>query len=74
MSLLDSLSKGYKGGSKGSPAPQLKPQPKPNPTITTEQMVEIEKLVAKEKAEFKPKSTKIVLQNRINTLNSGYKK
>jgi hypothetical protein len=74
MSLLDSLSKGYKGGSKSSPAPKLIPQSKPSPTITSEQMVEIEKLVAKEKAEFKPKSAKIVSQNRVNTLNSGYKK
>ena len=52
MSLLDALSKGYKGGSKSSPAPKLTPQTKPSPTITTEQMVEIENLVEKEKAEF----------------------
>ena len=74
MSLLDALSKGYKGGSKSSPAPKLTPQTKPSPTITTEQMVEIENLVEKEKSEFKPKPSKIVSQNRVNTLNSGYKK
>ena len=74
MSPLNSISGGYKGGSKKTDAKQLTPSKKPNPTISSEQMVEVEKIVSKMDLEKKKIQPINVKENRkINTINNGYK-
>tara|TARA_B110000285_G_C15119647_1_gene616311 strand:- start:290 stop:520 length:231 start_codon:yes stop_codon:yes gene_type:complete len=74
MKSLNSLLGGYKGGSKKTDAKQLTPSPKPTPTLTSEQMVEVEGIVSKMDLNKKKKQPIDVKENRkINTINSGYK-
>tara|TARA_R110000822_G_scaffold296987_1_gene419523 strand:+ start:307 stop:537 length:231 start_codon:yes stop_codon:yes gene_type:complete len=74
MKSLNSLLGGYKGGSKKTDAKQLTPSPKPSPTLTSEQMVEVEDIVSKMDLNKNKKQPIDVKENRqINTINNGYK-
>tara|TARA_B110000046_G_scaffold146175_1_gene153424 strand:+ start:304 stop:678 length:375 start_codon:yes stop_codon:yes gene_type:complete len=74
MKSLNSLLGGYKGGSKKTDAKQLTPSPKPSPTLTSEQMVEVEDIVSKMDLNKNKKQPIDVKENRqINAINNDYK-
>tara|TARA_B100000780_G_C21003285_1_gene401455 strand:+ start:61 stop:387 length:327 start_codon:yes stop_codon:yes gene_type:complete len=58
---INSITKGYKGGSKNSSVPQLIPSPKP--TIVLKKEINTPILI-----------NKIDVNRKINSLNNGYKK